>query len=204
MAYRFEVLNKTIVYKGFFQLEKYRLRHELFAGGWTPAITRECLERGHAVAVLPYDPVRDRLVLLEQFRIGALTAPGGPWLLEIVAGVIGPGESRLEVARREAKEEAGCDLLDIIPVCEYLVSPGGASESIALYCARVDAAGIAGVHGLAEEHEDIRAHVLPSGEALALLQAGRILSATAVIALQWFALNREQLRQRWGAPPVGG
>lgn len=141
--------------------------------------------------------------MLEQFRIGALQAPGGPWLLEIVAGIIGPGESKLEVARREAREEAGCELLDIVPVCEYLVSPGGTSESIALYCARVDAAGIAGVYGLAEEHEDIRVHVLSSRDALALLDDGRILSATAVIALQWFALNRERLLQQWAAGEGG-
>ncbi len=202
MDYRFEIEAKTVVYSGFFRLEKYRLRHELFAGGWSPAISRECLERGHAVAVLPYDPERDRVVLIEQFRVGALEQGDGPWLLEIVAGIIGPGESKLDVARREAMEEAGCELLDILPVCEYLVSPGGTTESITLYCGRVDAGGIGGVYGLAEEHEDIRVLVLPSDEALALLHSGQVLSATTLIALQWLALWREQLRARWG-PTTG-
>jgi len=198
MDYRFDIEAKTVVYSGFFRLEKYRLRHELFAGGWSPAINRECLERGHAVAVLPYDPQRDQVVMIKQFRVGALEQRDGPWLLEIVAGIIGPGESKLEVARREAMEEAGCDLLDILPVCEYLVSPGGSTESIMLYCGRVDTAGIGGVHGLAEEHEDIRVLVLPSDAALGLLHSGRVLSATTLIALQWLALRREQLRVRWG------
>lgn len=198
MDYQFEVLDKSIAYSGFFRMEKYRLRHQLFAGGWGPEISRECLERGHAVAVLPYDPDRDQVVMLEQFRIGALEAPDGPWLLEIVAGIIGPGESKLDVARREAMEEAGCELLDIVPIGEYLISPGGTSESITLYCGRVNAAGIGGVHGLAEEHEDIRVQVLPTHEAMNLLHGGHILSATPLIALQWLALNRELLRARWG------
>ena len=118
MNYQFTVLEKTIGYDGFFRMEKYQLRHELFRGGWSPDITRECLERGHAVAVLLYDPDQDQVVLLEQFRVGALEFPGGPWLLEIVAGIMDdPAETAEEVARRETAEEAGCELLDLLPIC---------------------------------------------------------------------------------------
>ena len=199
MNHQFEVLDKTIGYNGFFRMEKYRLRHELFRGGWSPDITRECLERGHAVAVLLYDPDHDRVVLLEQFRVGALEFPGGPWLLEIVAGIMDdPAETAEEVARRETVEEAGCELLDLIPICHYLVSPGGASESITLFCGRVDTSGISGLSGLAEEHEDIRLHVVSRTEALDLLKAGRINSAAPIIALQWLELNRSKLLERWG------
>jgi ADP-ribose pyrophosphatase len=197
MNYEFEILEKIIGYRGFFSLERYRLRHQLFSGGWTPEISRECLERGHAVAVLPYDPRRDQVVLIEQFRIGALALPQGPWLLEIVAGIIGPSEAKLDVARREALEEAGCQLFDIVPIGEYLVSPGSSSETISVYCARVDASQAGGVHGLTEEHEDIRVHVLALEEALNLLGSGAIFSATPIIALQWLALNRRTLLQRW-------
>jgi ADP-ribose pyrophosphatase len=137
------------------------------------------------------------VVLIEQFRIGAVESTKNPWLLEIVAGMIGPSESKLEVARREAQEEAGCQLLDIVPICEYLVSPGGSSETISLYCGRVDASQVNGIHGLAEEHEDIRVHVLPLEKALALLRNDGILSATPIIALQWLALNRDALLARW-------
>ncbi len=199
MNYQFEVLDKTIGYHGFFHMEKYRLRHELFRGGWSPDITRECLERGHAVAVLLYDPDHDQVVLLEQFRVGALEFPGGPWLLEIVAGIMDdPAETAEEVARRETIEEAGGELLDLIPICHYLVSPGGTSESITLFCGRVDASGIGGLSGLADEHEDIRLHVFSRNEALDLLKAGRINSAAPIIALQWLELNRPGLLERWG------
>ena len=203
MNHRFEILDKAICYSGFFRMEKYRLRHEQFAGGWSPEITRECLERGHAVAVLPYDPETDQMVLVEQFRVGALEFPGGPWLLEIVAGIIDhPGETTEEVARRETVEEAGCMLLDLVPICHYLVSPGGASESITLFCGRIDASTIApGVRGVVAEHEDIQVHVVTRAEAMALLHAGRINSAAPIIALQWLELNRPALLERWGIAP---
>lgn len=182
-------------------MEKYRLRHELFGGGWSAEITRECLERGHAVAVLPYDPVSDQVILLEQFRVGAMDFPGGPWLPEIVAGIIDHvGESAEEVAHREGAEEAGCEFLELLPICHYLVSPGGTSESITLFCGRVDASTVtSGIRGLAAEHEDIRVWVASRIEALDLLQTGRINSAAPIIALQWLALNHQQLRERWGS-----
>ncbi|CDH44825.1 MAG: NUDIX domain-containing protein [Candidatus Competibacteraceae bacterium] len=204
MNYQFEILDQSIGYRGFFRMEKYRLRHELFAGGWSSAMTRECLERGHAVAVLLYDPASDQVVLLEQFRIGALEFPGGPWLLEIVAGIIDhPGETTEEVARRETTEEAGCQLLDVIPICHYLVSPGGTSESITLFCGRVDAATITRhICGVASEHEDIRLQVVSRREALDLLHSGRINSAAPIIALQWLELNRATLQERWGSAPA--
>lgn len=204
MNYQFEVLDKKLCYRGFFRMEQYRLQHELFAGGWSPEITRECLERGHAVAVLLYDPDRDQVVLLEQFRVGALDFPGGPWLLEIVAGIIDhPGETTEDVARRETHEEAGCEMLDLVPICQYLVSPGGTSESITLFCARVDTAPISGgVRGVASEHEDIRVHVVSRAEALELLHRGRINSAAPIIALQWLELNQPKLLERWGRARV--
>ncbi|HPF58322.1 MAG TPA: NUDIX domain-containing protein [Candidatus Competibacteraceae bacterium] len=203
MNYRFEVLDKTISYSGFFRMENYRLRHELFAGGWSPEITRECLERGHAVAVLLYDPDHDQVVLLEQFRVGALEFPGGPWLLEIVAGIMDdPKETTEEVARRETVEEAGCSLLDLLPICHYLVSPGGTSESITLFCGRVDTSQISGLQGVAEEHEDIRLHVVSRSEAFDLRNTGRINSAAPIIALQWLELNRAKLLERWGLTPA--
>ena len=203
MNYQFTVLDKIIGYDGFFRMEKYRLRHELFQGGWSPDITRECLERGHAVAVLPYDPETDQMVLVEQFRVGALEFPGGPWLLEIVAGIIDhPGETTEDVARRETIEEAGCTLLELVPICHYLVSPGGTSESITLFCGRINASSVApGVRGVVAEHEDIRVQVVTRAEAMELLRTGRINSAPPIIALQWLELNRPALLERWGLAP---
>ncbi len=193
-----EIIERKTGYSGFFRLCKYRLRHRLFAGGWSPVISRELFERGHAVAVLPWDPRADVVLLVEQFRIGALHARGGAWLLECVAGMMEPGESPEGVAQREAMEEAGCELQELELICEYLVSPGGTSERITLYCGRVDASGAGGIHGLVEEHEDIRVTPVPFVRAMELLREGRINSAAPIIALQWLALNRERLRSTWG------
>jgi ADP-ribose pyrophosphatase len=147
--------------------------------------------------VLPYDPVTNQVILIEQFRIGALQAPGGPWLLEIVAGIMESGESSQEVIRREAIEETGCPIEDIIPICEYLVSPGGTSERISLFCGRVDASSASGIHGKVEEEEDIRVVVMSVEEAVATMQAGHIQSAAPIIALQWLLLHREEVQRRW-------
>jgi ADP-ribose pyrophosphatase len=192
-----EILDKEIVYQGFFQLERYRLRHRLYAGGMSGIVTRELLERGHAAAVLPYDPRRDEILLIEQFRIGALEMPGGAWLQEIVAGIIDPGESAQQVVMREAQEEAGCVIEALEPIFHYLVSPGGTSEQISLFCGKVNTANAGGLFGLDTEHEDIRATVVSFEAAMRRLAEGGILSATPIIALQWLAANRERLRAQW-------
>lgn len=197
MNYAVRILEQVTAYQGFFRIVRYRLQHELFGGGWSGEMRRECLERGQAVAVLLYDPARDQVVLVEQFRTGALADPNGPWLLEIVAGIVEDGETVEDVARRETVEEAGCTLLDLVPICRCYVSPGGTSETVTLFCGRVDAAQAGGIHGLADEHEDIRVQVLARSEALAQLQSGRIQSAPPIIALQWLELHGKELRQRW-------
>ncbi len=198
---RVEILEQMVGYQGFFRIDRYRLRHRLYSGEWGPELVREVFERGHAAAVLPYDPVRDQVVLVEQFRIGALQDAGGPWLLEIVAGIIEPGETPEAVARREAVEESGCHITDVVPICECFVSPGGTTERLSLFCGKVDASDAGGTHGLAEEGEDIRVVVMSADEAYAQLQAGAIKAAAPIIALQWLRLNHDWVRNRWGATP---
>jgi len=192
----YEILDKEVCYQGFFRLERYHLRHHKFSGGWSRPFTRELLERGHAAAVLPYDPQTDSVVLIEQFRVGALNAPGGAWLLEVIAGIIDVGETPQQVVFREAVEEAGCHITELVPLYDYLVSPGGTSEQIALFCGKTDTTRVSHgtIHGLASEDEDIKVHVMALSEALMLLSEGAIKSASAIIALQWLALNREMIR----------
>ena len=192
-----EIIERRTLFQRFFRIDHYRLRHRLYAGGWTGEVHREVFERGHAVAVLPYDPAEDRVALVEQFRIGALAAGREPWLVEAVAGIIDAGEAPEDVARREAVEEAGVTLLALEKVQTILATPGGSSESCVLYCGRADLRGAGGIHGLPEEHEDIRVLVMPVAEALDMLAAGKIENATAVILLQWMALNRARLRRIW-------
>lgn len=196
---RIDIVEKSTPFRGYFQVDCYRLRHRRFEGGWTDVMQREVFERGHAAAVLPYDPERDAVVLIEQFRVGALAAGLEPWLLEIIAGIIEPGESAEAVVRREAIEEAGCQIGDLLEIGRFIVSPGGSSETIAIYCARADSRGLGGVHGLVEEQEDIRVRVMPWSEAQELLEARQIVNGNAALALQWLALNRKALRRRWMA-----
>ena len=202
---RVELLERRIAYDGYFRIVRYRLRHELFAGGMGRELVREVFERGHAVAVLPYDPARDQVVLVEQFRIGALDVLSDPWLLEPVAGIIEEGESPVEVARREAIEEAGLELLDLIPACTYFVSPGGTSETCQVLIGRVEGPPAGGVHGLPGEGEDIRVHVVPLREALDGIDRDPVSVASTVVALQWLALHRDEVRARWAgaAAPRG-
>ena len=192
-----ELMGREVVHDGYFRLDRYRLRHRQFAGGVGPVLTREILERGHVAAVLPVDPVRDRVVLIEQFRPGAWAAGLEPWLLECVAGVIEPGETPEELARREAHEEAGCVIADLLPIATFLTSPGATTETVRLFCGRVDSEGVGGLHGLAGEGEDIRATVMPVEDAVALLDRGGIVNAKTIIALQWLARHYDSLKARW-------
>lgn len=194
-----EILEKTVCFEGFFRVERYCLRHRLFNGNWSQPLTRELFERGHAAAVLPYDPIRDEVVLIQQFRAGALAAPGGPWLLEIVAGMIEAGETAEEVAKRESVEEADCVITDLISLYDYLVSPGGTTERVALFCGRVDATHAGGVHGAIDEGEDIKVHVVKLATALTWLNSGKLNSASVIIALQWLALNRHTVQRQWSS-----
>lgn len=193
----YELVERTVLYKGMFCLANYQVRHRLFKGGWSPLLNREILERKSAAAILPYDPVLDKVVLIEQFRPGALSGSTGPWLLETVAGILAPGEGPAELALREAKEEADCEVLALFPICDYFVSPGGSNEYLHLYCGQCDVSRIGGIHGLQDEHEDIRAFTLSSNQAFEMVKMGKIKTSPAIIALQWLQLNREWLRDLW-------
>src|SRR5262249_36563905 len=153
-------VSKRTVFQGYFRIDAYAFRHQRFDGGWTEVMNREVFERGHAAAVLPYDPDRNAFVLCQQFRIGASSAAFSPWQLELVAGVIEPGETPEAVAHREAMEEAGQKLLALWPIQHYLASPGGTTESAHLYLGRVSAEGAGGIFGVDAEHEHIRVVVV--------------------------------------------
>lgn len=191
-----ERLETEPLYQGFFRLERRQLRHRLFDGGWSEVITREVHVRHDAVGVLLYDIERDAVVLVEQMRAGALDDPVSPWKLEPVAGLVEAGEDPADVARREAKEEAGCQVDELIELYRYYPSPGACDEQVTLFCGLVDSGELGGVHGLAEEGEDILVHVLPFARAWELLEAGRLDNAMCLIAFLWLARERASLRAR--------
>lgn len=186
---------KEIPFQGYFRIERYHFRHRQHQGGLGPRLTREVFERGQAVAVLPYDPHRDEVVLIEQFRIAPYAIGLNPWTIEVVAGIIDEGETPEAVALRELQEEAGLEPSEPLEfLMKVVATPGGSTETFDMYYAPVDASRARGYHGLAEEGEDIRVFALPFEKAWNALQSGEIISCPAVILLQWLALNRARLR----------
>ena len=192
-----EIIARETLYRGFFSLERYRFRHRLFNGQMSGEIDREIFERGHAAVLLPYDPVRDQVVLIEQIRIATYDTSPTPWTLELVAGMIEAGETAEQVARREAQEEAGLTPGRLKPVINYLSSAGGTTERLAVYVGEVDASLAQGNHGLEDENEDILVHVVSRSQAYQWVEQGRIDNAAAVIALQWLQLHHTQLSDEW-------
>ena len=191
------VLQSEAAFSGHFSVRRLTLQHRLFAGGWSEPLVREVFERGDAVAVLPYEPETDCVILIEQFRPGALRDAHSPWMLEVIAGVVEAGETDAQVAHREAAEEAACELAELLPIASYYPSAGACSEHVRLFCDRVRTADAGAVHGAPDEGEDILVHRIPRGEALALLAADRVPNGHTLIALQWLQLQGESLRQRW-------
>ena len=191
------VLESEVAYRGHFTLRKLTLQHRRFGGGWSEPVVRELFERGDAVGVLPYNPVDDSLVMIEQFRPGAIRGSDSPWMLELIAGVVEPGEQDEDVVHREAMEEAGCQVAELVPIATLLPSAGACSEQVRLFCGRVTTAAIGGIRGLQDEGEDILVHALAREDALQMLREDRIPNGHTLIALQWLQIHGDELRERW-------
>ena len=186
------------VYKGYARVHEYHLTHQRYDGETSERMTRECFISGDAVVVLIYDPARDEVLLTEQFRVGPLPRNDNPWVIEAVAGRIDKDETPEEVAHREAMEEAGVEVTNLHKVCEMYPSPGIMAEYVHLYIANADLSEAGGLHGVDDEHEDIKAMVCSVDEALEALADGRIRSAPSFVMLQWLALNRTELQNSSG------
>ena len=192
-----EVDHRETVFDSFLRVDRLKLRHSLFGGGWSELMTRELILRPRAVGVLLFDPVQRQVVLVRQIRVGMLDEGQPPWLLELVAGMVESGEEPIEVAARESLEEANTKPQDLLQICEYYNSPGISNERITLFCGRVDATQAGGIFGLDAEHEDIEVVVLSLADALAKVASGEINNAMSIIALQWLQLNQPMLEESW-------
>ena len=195
-----EIVAEKTLYKGFFTLKQIQFKHKLFAGGESEIVTRELLIKGAASAVIAYDPKADSIVLVEQVRIGAAYHPEpmrSPWLLELIAGMVEKDEKPEEVALRESKEEAGITVKNLTHCLSVWDSPGGTVERLHLFVGKVDSTQAQGIHGLADENEDIRVHVVKREQAYQWMCEGKIDNGIAVIGLQWLQLNYAQLQKRW-------
>jgi ADP-ribose pyrophosphatase len=195
-----EILEAKTAFERYLRIDVFRFRHRLFSGEWSGMRSYDVLRRGRAVAIVLYDPDRDSVVLVEQFRLPALLAGSSPWQIEAAAGMIDTDEAPEAVASRETQEETGLSLIgEPVMIQPYLPSAGGSEESVTLFCGRVDSTLAAGVHGLAEEHEDIRVVVKPVAEVEALLDAGAIENGHTLIGLYWLLRHRDRLRRLWRA-----
>lgn len=192
-----ELVDHVVAFQGYFRVGRYFFRHGLYQGGQSRILQREVFERGHAAAVLPYDPRRDEVVLIRQFRAGSYVAGRHSWTWEIVAGIIEDGESAEALVRREAVEEAALEIRDVIPMHDVILSPGACSETCTIFLGHADTTNAGGVFGLESEGENILVKVLPFAEMRTMLEHGEIDNAIAVIALQWLALHRDEVRRRW-------
>lgn len=197
----FGITQRDSLYQGFSTFDNLTINHKRFLGG-EQSVSRELLVRYDAVAILLFDPCLDRVVLVEQFRVGALSDPSGPWMLELVAGLIDSEEPPEQVAKRECFEEAGCHVSRLEPISEFYLSPGVSNEKVHLYLACVDASDLKGVHGLASEGEDIKVHVVSSSKAMDLLSCGLINNAITQIGLQWLQINKDRLLSEFNAGSI--
>ena len=195
---RVEQQGSEVLAEGHLRFERLTLRTETFSGRMSETIQREVLRSGPAVAVLLYDPAAERLILIEQFRIGAwVSGLSSPWLLECVAGRIDHGETPQAAVRREAKEESGCQVGRMEYAGAYLSSPGISDELVSVYVGEVDSSQAGGVHGHVGEGEDIRTVILSVDQALAAADNGSVVNMVAQLALLWFARHGAALRRRW-------
>jgi ADP-ribose pyrophosphatase len=192
-----EFVEREVVFQGRFRVGRYHFRHRLHQGGESKMLRREVFERGHAAAVLPYDPQRDEVVLIRQFRAGSYVAGRHAWTWEVVAGIVEEDETAEQLVRREAVEEAGLEIRDVIAMHDVVVSPGACSETCATFLGRVDTTNAGGIFGLEAEGENILVKVLAFDEARAMLDRNDIDNAIGVLALQWLALHRDEVRARW-------
>ena len=193
-----EVVSRTSAFKGFFELTVQRLRHRLFNGGWSDEIEREVFTKTEAAAAVLYDPKRDFIALVDQFRAGALESEFGPWCLEVVAGMLEPGEHPDQLILREIAEEAALVPDKLHKITAYYSTPGACNEKIHLYCAECDLSDAGGVHGLDSENEDILLTVFDASLVLDAMLNSRMNNAATLIGLQWLAMNRERLMAEQG------
>lgn len=198
-----EIERDEVVWAGRFPLQRVQFSYQRFDGSRSPTLTWEMWRRGGAVCVLPYDPVRDAVALIEQFRLPAHAAGLSAVQIEMVAGLLEPGEAPDAAALRETLEETGLTAHILEPIGRYLLMPGGCDELMHYFCARVAlpmglAMGLAGTHGLAAEGEDIRLRVVLAADAFAMLDDGRCESGVLAVCLLWLRLHRDRLRAAWG------
>ncbi len=194
-----KLLEQKTVFTGYHRLEVCHFQPKSLHGeAWLEPMSREIFRAGAVASTLLYCPESDEILLNEQFRAGAYMAGAlNPWLFECCAGGIDDGETPEQAARREAMEETGSEILELLPIGTAYTSPGCFDEQFYLFCGRIARPDAGKIHGLIEEGEEIKTHLMPFSDVIALLDEGKITNVTTALCLHWLARNRDKLRAQW-------
>ena len=195
MKYTCKISGTKILYDGYHQLVEYTYSFSLFNGSMSNSVTRELFKRKPCVGLIPYDPATDKVLLIEQCRLGPLSNNQHPWMYEIIAGMVEDDEDKDSTIIRESREEANCEIKTLLPIYEYYMTPGYCNETIKLYCGIIDSTSVNtnNTYGVEHEGEDIKVHLFTFEEAMTLLDNAKINNASTIVALQWLKINRHQL-----------
>ena len=189
MSSNFKVTNKKNLYDGFFKMNEISLKYKKYDGSWSNEIKRELFGGAQVSAVLPYDPIKKKIVLIQQFRPGTISKNTNNYLNEIVAGIIDAGESPEIAAKRECLEETGYKIKKLTPIQGYFPAPGSSESFYHLFLGEVDSKNGKKIMGLYKENEDILVKSFDINQVKKMLQEGKFVNGLTLIAIQWFFLN---------------
>jgi len=189
MKPKYKLIKKENLYKGFFQMNKFKFVHQKHDGTWSSEIEREIFGGAHVSILLPYDPIKKEIILIQQFRAGILSRQSASYLYEIVAGIIDNDEKPIDTAARECLEETGCEVKKIIPIQSYFPSPGSSESLFHLFLGEVDSFEGKRIKGLKNENEDILVSAFKVNKVKEMLENKKIINGVTLVALQWFFLN---------------
>lgn len=189
MKLKYKIINKKKLYSGFFSLNKYEFIHQKHDGIWTNKVEREVFSGSHVSALLPYDPIKKEIILIQQFRAGVLSRYDDDYLYEIVAGIIDKNESPEETARRECLEETGCEVNKITPIQNYFPNPGSSESYYHLFLGDINSFTGERIKGIESENENILVKPFKINQVRKMLKDKVITNGLTLVALQWFFLE---------------
>ncbi len=189
MKLKYKIINKKNLYSGFFNVNKYQFIHKKHNGDWSGTVEREIFSGAHVSTLLPYDPIKKEIILIQQFRAGVLSRYDKDYLYEIVAGIIDKGEKPEETAMRECFEETGCEVKKILPIQTYFPAPGSSESYYHLYLGEINSFNGNRITGLESENEDILVKSYKVNDVRNMLKKKKIMNGLTLIALQWFFLE---------------
>ena len=189
MKPKYKIINKRSLYSGFFNLNKVEFVHQKHDGSWTKNIEREVFSGSHVATLLPYDPIKKEIVLIQQFRAGVISKYDDDYLYEIVAGMIDKNELPEDTARRECLEETGCKVNKILPILDYFPAPGSSESHYHIFLGEINSFEGQRIMGLENENEDILVKSFNIDDVRKMMNKNIIKNGLTLIALQWFFLE---------------